>query len=148
MREAVDVLAAKLTKGVYHRHTGAIFPSDGGLVMTWFTNTDLITDGGYKLFDVLKHIAGDAPMLTRSGKDLNDQFEYKFSLSPEQHILALQAKFANAFGFVVFGSTTAGLLENNVQQAITAAPRTDGVEPSRILQSASLPLGPCQATCR
>lgn len=148
MREAVDVLAAKLTKGVYHLHTRAIFPNDGGLVMTWFTNTDVIADGGYKLFDVLKHIAGDAPMLIRSGKYLNDQFEYRFSLSPEQHILALQAKFASAFGFVVFGSTRAGLLEKYVQQVITAAPRADGVDPFRILQSASLPpgCGGCRAS--
>jgi hypothetical protein len=139
MRNAVDVLAAKLTKGIYFRHTGAIFPSGGGLVMTWFTNADVITDGGYKLFDVLKHLSAEAPALVRSRKWLNDQFEYKLSLSPEQHILAPQAKFGNAFGFVVFGSTTAGLLEKYVRQVITAGPRTDGVEPFRILQSATLP---------
>ena len=39
-------------------------------------------------------------------------------MSPEQHILALQAKFANAFGFVVFGSTTAGLLEKYPRRAV------------------------------
>jgi len=69
-------------------------------------------------------------------------------MSPEQHILALQAKFANAFGFVVFGSTTAGLLEKYLQRVITAGPRADGVEPFRILQSASLPLGRCRAASR
>jgi hypothetical protein len=66
MREAVDVLAAKLTKGIFYRHTGAIFPKGGGLIMTWYTNGDVIVDGGYKLFDVLKHIPGDAPMLMGS----------------------------------------------------------------------------------
>jgi hypothetical protein len=126
MREAVDVLAAKLTKGIFYRHTGAIFPKGGGLIMTWYTNGDVIVDGGYKLFDVLKHIPGDAPMLMRAGKYLNNQFEYKFSLSPEQHILALQAKFANAFGFVVFGSTTAALLEKYLQQVITGGPPKRG----------------------
>lgn len=145
MRKAVDVLAAKLAKGLYYRHTQAVFPNDGGLVMIWFTNADVMHDGGYKLFDSLKHIAGDAPPLTRSGKRLNDQFEYKFSLSPEKHLLALQAKFGNAFGFVVFGSTMPGLLEKYVQQVIAAGPRADGVEPFRILQSTSLPLGQLRA---
>ena len=58
--------------------TGAIFPNAGGLVMTWFTNADVMHDGRYKLFDILKHIAGDTPLQVRSGKFLNDQFEYKF----------------------------------------------------------------------
>lgn len=146
MREAVDVLAAKLAKGLYYRHAQAIFPNDGGLVMTWFTNADVMHDGGFKLFDGLTHIAGDAPSLTRSGKHLNDQFEYKFTLSPEKYLLALQAKFGNAFGFVVFGSTTPGLLEKYIRQVIAAGPRADGVEPFRILQSTSLPLGQLQAS--
>jgi hypothetical protein len=146
MRQAVDVLAAKLTKGIYYLHTGAIFPNDGGLVMTWFTNADVLHDGGYKLFDSLQHIVGDAPSLTRARKVLNDQFEYKFSLSPEKHILALQTKFGNAFGFVVFGSTTSGLLEKYINQAIAAGPRADGVEPFRIIQSTSLPLGRLQSS--
>jgi hypothetical protein len=143
MRQAVDVLAAKLAKGVYWRHTQGIFPNDGGLAMTWFTNADVARDGGYKLFEILQHIAGDAPPLTRSGTYLNDQFEYKFSLSPEKHILALQAKFGNSFGFAVFGSTTPGLLEKNLQLA-AASPRADGVQPFRILQSPTLPLGELQ----
>ena len=124
--------------GVCKRNSGSspMRASRRCLTSSCFTN-------GYRLFDVLEHIAGDAPALTRSGKYLNDQFQYKFSLSPERHILALQAKFGNAFGFVVFGSTTAGLLEKYVQQVIAASPRADGVEPFRILQSASLPLGRC-----
>jgi hypothetical protein len=145
MRQAVDVLAAKLAKGIYWRHTQNIFPNYGGLAMTWFTNADVARDGKYKLFEILQHVAGDAPSLTRSGTYLNDQFEYKFSLSPEKHILALQAKFGNAFGFVLFGSTTRGLLEKNIQLAV-ASPRADGVEPFRILQSPMLPLGELRTT--
>src|SRR5262245_39466576 len=144
IRAAVNVLATKLAKGVFFLHTRAIFPRDGGLMMTWYTNSDVIRDGGYKLFESLSHIAGDAPTLKREKKELNDQFEYKFSLSPEKHILALQARFATALGFVVFGSTTPGLLEANIAKVIAAAPRTDGVEPFRILQSTTLPLGRLQ----
>jgi hypothetical protein len=145
MRQAVDVLAAKLAKGIYWQHTQDIFPNDGGLAMTWYTNADVARDGRYKLFESLQHLAGNAPLLTRSGTYLNDQFEYKFSLSPEKHILALQAKFGNAFGFVVFGSTTPGLLEKTIHLAV-ASPRADGVEPFRILQSPTLPLGELRTT--
>ncbi|MGZ3327597.1 MAG: hypothetical protein ACXU85_10585 [Xanthobacteraceae bacterium] len=145
LRQAVDVLAAKLAKGIYWRNTQDIFPNDGGLAMTWYTNADVARDGGYKLFESLQHLAGNAPLLTRSGTYLNDQFEYKFSLSPEKHILTMQAKFGNAFGFVVFGSTTPGLLEKNIHLAV-ASPRADGVEPFRILQSPALPLGELRTT--
>jgi hypothetical protein len=145
MRQAVDVLAAKLAKGIYWRHTQDILPNDAGLAMTWYTNADVARDGGYKLFESLQHLAGNAPLLTRSGTYLNDQFEYKFSLSPEKHILTMQAKFGNAFGFVVFGSTTPGLLEKNIHLAV-ASPRADGVEPFSILQSPALPLGVLRTT--
>jgi hypothetical protein len=147
MRQAIDVLAAKLAKGVFYMYTGGkVFPNDGALVMTWYTNADVARDGEYKLFESLRHLAGDAPPMIRSGKLLHDQFECKFSLSPEKHILALQAKFGNAFGFVVFGSTTPGLLEKNIQLAVAASPRADGVEPFRILQSPTLPLGSLRTT--
>jgi hypothetical protein len=125
MRQAVDVLAAKLAKGIYWQHTQDIFPNDGGLAMTWYTNADVARDGRYKLFESLQHLAGNAPLLTRSGTYLN--------------------KFGNAFGFVVFGSTTPGLLEKTIHLAV-ASPRADGVEPFRILQSPTLPLGELRTT--
>src|SRR5215813_3575574 len=61
-----------------------------------------------------KHMTGTAPTLIRSGKYLNDQFAYKVSLSDDKRLLALQAGFGNTFGFVVFGSTKPGLLENHL----------------------------------
>jgi hypothetical protein len=144
MREAVDVLAGKLAKGVYYMHAGRIFPSDGCLVLCWFTNTDLLRDGKYPMFEILKDIGGTAPPLVRSGKYLNDQFEYKFSLSAEKHIFALQARFGNAFGFIVFAATTPGWLEQHVRHMEETMPR-DGGGPFRILQSTVLPVGRVQA---
>jgi hypothetical protein len=141
MREAVDVFAGKLVKGIYYMHAGAIFPADGCLVMCWFTNTDLLRDGKFQLFDVMKDMAGEAPALVRSGKFLNDQFEYKFSLSDEQHLLALQARFGNAFGLIVFGATTPGWLEQHIRRLEDTMAREDGGGPFRILQSTVLPLG-------
>jgi hypothetical protein len=141
MRQAVGVLACKLAKGIYYRDVQAIFPNDGCLVLTWFTNTDLMQHGKYPIFEILKHIAGDAPKPVRSGKFLNDQFEYKFSLSPQNHLLGLQARFGTAFGLVVSGSTTPGLLEKFVQQVMADSPRCDGVAPFTILQSRTIPTG-------
>jgi hypothetical protein len=141
MHDAVSVLARKLAKGIYWRDVGAFFPNDGGLMMTWYTNADVVRDGGHRLFESLKDIAGVVPRLVRSGKYLNDQFEYKLSISPDQTIIGLQARFGNGFGLIIFGSTSPGLLERNIQLAVSARPRGDGVEPFRILQSPTLPLG-------
>ncbi len=134
------MFAGKLVKGIYYMHANAIFPADGCIVMCWFTNTDLLRDGKFQLFDVMKDITGDAPALVRSGKFLNDQFEYKFSLSDEQHLLALQAKFGNAFGLIVFGATAPGWIEQHILHLEDTMAREDG-GPFRILQSTMLPLG-------
>ena len=146
MHDAVSVLARKLAKGIYWREVNAFFPSDGCLMMTWYTNADVIRDSGHKLFESLKDVAGVVPRLVRSGKHLNDQFEYKLSLSPDQTLIGLQARFGNGFGLIVFGSTTSGLLEKNIRLAVAATPRADGVEPFRILQSPTLPLGQLRTT--
>jgi hypothetical protein len=149
MHQAVGVLARKLAKAIYYRDVQAIFPEDGCLMLTWFTNTDLVRDGKYPVFETLRDMAGTAPTLTRSGRFLNDQFEYKVSLSAEQHLLALQARFGNAFGLVVFGSTSPGLIEKHVDRLQETHPRDDdGPGPFTILQSATLPLGPAADECR
>lgn len=111
MHEAICVLAGKLTKAIYYMETSEIFPSFGCLTMNWFTNADLIREGKYPIFDLLKDINGKTPPLVRSRNELNDQFEYKFSLDEAGKLLMLQARFGSSFGFVVFGSTVAGKLE-------------------------------------
>ena len=75
--QAVCVLARKLAKGIFYRETGTVFPDEGCLLLNWFTNSDLLRDGKYPAFDLLKEIGGNAPPLQRTGKYLNDQFEYE-----------------------------------------------------------------------
>ena len=87
------------------------------------------------VFDILKELGGSAPVLQRTGKYLNNQFEYKLSLSPEKDILVIQARFGNAFGFVVFGCTIEGKLEEMVNQM---REKTQENGPFAILQSTSL----------
>lgn len=116
IHDAVCVFASKLSKGIYYLMTNKIFSADGCLLLNWFTNADFFRNGKYIPIDLLKHVTGDVPPVIRSGKYLNDQFQYKISLSSEQHIFVLQVIFGSAFGLVVFGSTISGILESNVER--------------------------------
>jgi hypothetical protein len=135
MHEAVCVLARKLVKGIYYREARRIFPSGGCLLMHWFTNADADAQGRYPAFELLREMGGNAPLLERAGKYLNDQFEFKYGMSADRSLIALQAKFGNAFGFVVFGSTTAGRLEAMVER-LRAETAKQG--PFAVLQSLTL----------
>jgi hypothetical protein len=135
IHKAVCVFARKLAKAIFYKEVGTVFPDDGCLLLNWFTNADLFRSGKYVVFDLLKELGGKAPPLERSGKYLNDQFEYKTSLSPEKEFLILQARFGNAFGLVVFGSTLPDRLEAIVAR-IREQTERDG--PFAVLQSTSL----------
>lgn len=133
--QAVCMLGRKLSKGIYYREVGSPFPDEGCLLLNWFTNTELFRTGKYLVFDLLKELSGTAPQLQRSGVFLNDQFEYKLSISSEKKIFVLQARFGNAFGFVVFGSTLPDELEKGVTRLREQTQR-DG--PFAVLQSPTL----------
>lgn len=112
MHAAVAVFAGKLSKAIYYMQLNRVFPSNGRLAMRWFTNSELfINNGRYPLFDTLQELQGVAPALFRSKSLLNDQFEYKFSLSDNHELLALQARFGFGFGFVVFGNSSGAVLD-------------------------------------
>jgi len=135
LHHAVCVFARKLAKGIFYRETGNPFPNEGCLILNWFTNVDLIRDGKYVVFDLLRALGGTVPPVQRSGQYLNDQFEYKLSLSPTKDILVLQARFGKAFGFVVFGSA----LQDRLEAIIThLREQTQRTGPFAILQSPSL----------
>ena len=116
VHDAVCVLARKLAKGVYYRETGNVYPNEGCLILNWFSNEELVRGGKYPIFEILKKLGGSTPQLKRTGKLLNDQFEYNYSLSPDKAISVLQARFGNSFGLVVFGSTVSGQLEAIVER--------------------------------
>lgn len=130
--DAVCVLGRKLAKGLFYRDAGLIFPDEGCLLLNWFSNADLIRDGKYIVFDLLREVAGSAPPTERGGKFLGDQFEYKLSLAPERNVFILQARFGGAFGLAVFGSTIPGLLEAGITRLREQTSRSG---PFAILQS-------------
>lgn len=135
LHEAVCVLAKKLAKGIFYRETRHIFPDEGCLLLNWFTNADLVRDGKYIVFDLLKKISGEVPPTVRAGKYLRDQFEYKLSISPEQNVFILQARFGAAFGLAVFGSTIPGLLESGITRLRDQSSRAG---PFAVLQSPTM----------
>ena len=99
---AVRVFAGKLTKAIYYLHTGQVFPASGRVGLNWFTNADLVTNNGrYRVFESFQGLDGIVPELVRSRSLLNDQFEYKLSLSDDYELMALQARFGRGFGFAV-----------------------------------------------
>lgn len=66
------------------------------------------------MFDALSKLAGKAPLLKRQKRLLNDQFEYKVSISEDRSLLLLQARFGQSFGIVSCGSGVQGLLEDHL----------------------------------
>lgn len=133
--QAVCSLARKLAKAIFYQTTERTFPNEGCLLLNWFTNADFLRDGKYVVFDLLKNLTGLAPPLQRSGKYLNNQFEYKFSLSSDMQLLVLQARFGSAFGLVVFGNTLPGKLESIVERI---REQTNRYGPFAVLQSTTL----------
>jgi hypothetical protein len=113
MHRAVSVFAGKLTKAIFYMHSGLVFPTDGRIGLKWFTNADLFTNSGrYPVFDVLQDLDGFVPALVRSKSLLNDQFEYKLSISNDSDLLTLQARFGQGFGFAVFACTVGDKLDS------------------------------------
>lgn len=121
MDAAVQALASKLTKAIYFKHTGQIFPSDGRIQFRWFTNADVLRQGGRLVeFEALKHIASSGEPIRRGNTDLRDQFDYRYSVGDDQPLHLLQVVFGTSFGFVTFASPVQGVLEGIEAQLVVA----------------------------
>lgn len=136
MQTAVEVFSRKLAKAIYYQNTNEIFPQDGCLLLTWFTNAELVRPQGYLPFNLLRDISGNTPPIQRSAKLLNAQFEYKISITTDNQLFVIQAAFGRAFGVVIFGSTQAGQLEKIITQLREENQRERG--PLQVLQSSIL----------
>jgi hypothetical protein len=128
VKTSVAVFARKLALATFYRETGTIFPSTGTLAMNWFTNVELVLHGRYKVFEGLKDIDGTSPPVVRGGKYLDDQFEYRLSLSSDSEVFLLQAKFGRSFGIVVFGCQRPGPIEETVEQLSATFGRKGPIE--------------------
>ncbi len=110
MDHSVSVFAKKLSKALYFKATGKIFPSDGEIQLSWFTNVDFFRHGTFPTLDAFKDINAVKPKLERNRKDLSNQFDYRFTVSADGKLCLLRAVFGKAFGFVTILSPVAGTL--------------------------------------
>jgi hypothetical protein len=90
MSQAVATFARKLAKAIYVREVGTTFPNEDPLLLNWFTNAELAQHGKYLLFELLQGAPGRTDPLRRGGKYLDEQFQYKLSITPESHVFILQ----------------------------------------------------------
>jgi hypothetical protein len=132
INEAVGTFSLKLSKAIYYREAHQAFPSTGTVIMHWFTNVELVRHGKYVLFEHLQSLSGHAPQLVRGRKFLNDQFEYKVSLSDDRQILVLQVRIGQSFGMIIYASIAPGVLEEAMSKLRAKYQRTG---PFDVLQS-------------
>lgn len=107
MHRCVETLAAKLTKAVYFMEQGCIFPSDGDIGFNWFTNAQKQEHGSIAVLEALANVKAAEPVLVRNGKDLRDQFDYRYSVDEHAALHCLQVVFGKVFGFVTLFSPIA-----------------------------------------
>jgi hypothetical protein len=128
--EALRSFARKLTKAVYFKHAGKVFPNAGTIAYKHFTNADAM-QGDFQFFETLEDLAGDVPKQVRTKIDLSSQFSYKVSLSDARDVIVLQAAAYKSFGLVTFSSID----PNVIQGAIGNLELTTGhSSPFEILQ--------------
>jgi hypothetical protein len=139
MKTAVHTFSKKLTKAVYRMHTQKIFPADGCLMLGWFTNVEFVKESGFIPFNVMNDIAGITPPIERTGKSLDNRFRYKFSVTGDSKLFALQAMFGNSFGLIVFGCAQPGQLEGIINKVRMSTDKVTGA--LTVLQSSLLTEG-------
>ena len=120
MDKAVQTIARKLTKALFYRETNTIFPLDGEITFKWFTNADKFREGSIPVLEFAANFTAPASNVTRSGKDLRNQFDYKYSLSVERDLAVLTALFGPAFGFVTVACSKVGVLADIEARAVAA----------------------------
>lgn len=135
-REAIKVFAKKLAKGITYHETGLILKNEDCLALNWFTNANVIKDGGYKVFEILSNINGVTPRLSRNRLVLNNQFEYKFSLSDDKNLILIQIRFGESFCLVIAGCMTPGHLERLLEETYKDLERD--YQPFEIIQGKSV----------
>jgi hypothetical protein len=112
---AVKRFSAKLSKALYYKATGLVFPKDGEIAGIWFTNYEFLVHGYFPIFRELRDIYGIVPEHVRSSEPLNEQFSVKWSMDDDRKWFVMQAMFGKSFGLVNFGSIEAGPVGKTVR---------------------------------
>jgi hypothetical protein len=96
---AVDAVFRKLICALHYKHTGNILPADGTITVKWCTNVAL---SQFMTDDMKAFVAGltEKPTLARDGKDLSDQFDYRYRTSDDGNSSMYFIKFRQS----IFGA--------------------------------------------
>ena len=108
-------------------------------MLGWFTNVEFVKESGFIPFNVMNDIAGITPPIERTGKSLDNRFRYKFSVTGDSKLFALQAMFGNSFGLIVFGCAQPGQLEGIINKVRMSTDKVTGA--LTVLQSSLLTEG-------
>lgn len=102
MDKAVYSLAAKLSRALYFKQLGLIFPKDGVVLASWFTNAEKIESGQVKILNTVAPLMAQVLEIQRSSKSLSEQFECRVGFSDDNRLGVISAVFGFVFGFVSF----------------------------------------------
>jgi hypothetical protein len=96
---AADAVLRKLMCALHYKHTGNILPAEGTITVKWCTNaalSEFMTD------EIKSFVAGlsEKPTLLRHGKDLSDQFDYRYRTSDDGSASMYFVKFRQS----IFGA--------------------------------------------
>ena len=104
-----------------------------GIMFQWSANAQEMEHGRILPLDAIRHFAAVSVSKRRAGKDLSDQFPYKYSVGKSGELHMLQVVFGKAFGFVTIFSQAPGRLESIVEGIEKAHPASR--RPFRFLSS-------------
>jgi hypothetical protein len=96
---AIDAVFRKLMCALHYKHTGNILPADGTITVKWCTNAAL---SAFMTDDMKAFVADltEKPTLARNGKDLSDQFDYRYRTSDDGNSSMYFIKFRQS----IFGA--------------------------------------------
>ena len=96
---AVDAVFRKLMCALHYKHTGNILPADATITVKWCTNASLPE---FMTAEMKAFVAGltEKPTLVRNGKDLSDQFDYRYRASEDGSASMYFVKFRQS----IFGA--------------------------------------------
>jgi hypothetical protein len=102
MEKAVYALAGKLARAVYYMQLGLIFPKDGVVLASWFTNAEKIEHGEVIILEAVAPLMAQELEIKRSNRSLSDQFDCRVGFSDDKRLGVISATFGFAFGFVAY----------------------------------------------
>lgn len=119
---AFETVLRKIMRALHWKHTGKVAPADDRLLLaSWYTSAYLHVLHSSGDFDLFSQLPA-RPALVRNGRDLSDQFAYRYGVSETQDASVYMLMFRHsviATGFVLQSDTA--LREWEAEQALRSS---------------------------